>query len=89
MKTPAEPIGLVRGLIGEVTRLRAEKLSAAVAGQRVENQALKDEIARLKHLPPRPPQKPSGMEKATDRPQGGAKGGEDKASRPRRLQAEG
>jgi len=84
--TPAEFIGLVRGLISEVTRLRAEneKLSAALAGQRVENQALKDEIARLKKLPPRPPQKPSGMEKATDRPEGGTKGGEDEASRRRR-----
>jgi hypothetical protein len=82
---PTELIGLVRGLIGEMTRLRAEneKLSAALAGQRVENQALKDEIARLKKLPPRPPQTPSGMEKATDRPEGGTKGGEDEASRRR------
>jgi hypothetical protein len=68
--TPAELIGLVGNLIAEVGRLRAEneKLSEALAMQRVENQALKDEIARLKHLPPRPPLKPSGMEKATNRP---------------------
>src|SRR3954454_5393449 len=35
----------------------------------VENQILKDEIARLKRLPPRPPARPrpsSGMETATD-----------------------
>ncbi len=46
--TPAELIGLVRQLIGEVTRLREEreeneKLSAALAAQRVENQILKDD----------------------------------------------
>ena len=74
--TPAELIGVVRRLIGEVERLREEneKLSAALAGQRVENQTLKDEIARLKHLPPRPPHKPSGMEKATEGPERGAEG---------------
>jgi hypothetical protein len=57
----AELRGLVGLLIAEVRRLQAE------------NQALKDEIARLKGLPPRPPfkAKPSGIEKAT---QPGAEG---------------
>src|SRR5260370_10732543 len=84
--TPAELVVWVGSLLGEVERLRAEneKLSQAVAGLLVENQTLKDEIARLKHLPPRPPHQPSGMEKATDRPEGGAKSDEDGASkRPR------
>jgi len=64
-----ELVGLVRGLIGEVERLREEneKLNAALASTKRENQQLKDEIRRLKGLPPRPPIKPSGMEKATDR----------------------
>src|SRR5580658_7614514 len=84
--TPTELVGLVRRLLGEVERLRAEneKLSATLAGQRVENQALKDEIARLKHLPPRPPQKPSGMEKATDGPERGEENAKDEASKRRR-----
>src|ERR1700759_2643415 len=66
--TPAELIGVVRDLIGEVTRLRSEneKIGASFAKLKVEHQAVKDELARLKHLPPRPPQKPSGMDKATD-----------------------
>jgi hypothetical protein len=84
--TPTELIGLVRNLIAEVGRLRAEneKLGEALARQRVENQALKDEIARLKHLPPRPPLKPSGMDKATDRPAGRAEGEKGEASKRRR-----
>jgi Transposase IS66 family len=63
-----ELVGLVRRLIGEVERLREEneKLSAALAAAHLENQRLKDEIRRLKGLPPRPPFKPSGMEKATE-----------------------
>src|SRR6202034_2074301 len=84
--TPTELVGLVRRLLGEVKRLRAEneKVSAALVGLRVENQTLKDEIARLKQLPPRPPMKPSGMERATDRPEGGAERDEDGASKRRR-----
>jgi len=64
-----ELIGLVRGLIGEVERLRKdnEKLIAGLSAVKRENQTLKDEIRRLKGLPPRPPFKPSGMEKATER----------------------
>ena len=63
-----ELIGLVRGLIGEVERLRKdnEKLIAGLSAVKRENQTLKDEIRRLKGLPPRPPFKPSGMEKATE-----------------------
>src|SRR5450755_4398961 len=69
-------IGVVRELIGEVGRLRAEneKLSGALTHLKTEHQAVKDELARLKNLPPRPPDKPSGMDKATDR--GGSEGGE-------------
>ena len=70
----AELIALVRELIGEVKRVQAEneKLSGALAKLKVEHQAVKDELARLKGLPPRPPHKPSGMDKATD--QSGSKG---------------
>ena len=61
-------IGVVRDLIHEVTRLHSEneKVGGALAKLKVEHQAVKDELARLKHLPPRPPIKPSGMDKATD-----------------------
>src|SRR5713101_3717061 len=67
--TQADLVGVVRELIGEVGRLRAEneKLSGALTKLKTEHQAIKDELARLKNLPPRPPQKPSGMDKATDR----------------------
>src|SRR5271163_4896265 len=88
--THADLIGVVRDLIGEVGRLRAEneKLGGALRKLKVEHQAVKDELARLKNLPPRPPQKPSGMDKATD--QGGSGGGEsgdgEKSSRRRGSQ---
>ena len=83
--SPAELAELVRGLIGEVERLRQEneKLNAAFSALRVENQTLKDEIRRLKGLPPRPPIKPSGMEKATDQ-SGPERPGQPDASPPRR-----
>lgn len=65
--TSPELIGVVRELIGEVTRLRAEneKLGGALAKLKIEHQGAKDELARLKRLSPRPPHKPSGMDKGT------------------------
>src|SRR3954453_257526 len=64
---------LVSDLAGKIARLEqeVEQLRLANSNLRLDNQALKDEIARLKNLPPRPPFKPSGMEKATQpRPTG-------------------
>src|SRR5271166_1073119 len=82
--THADLIGVVRDLIGELTRMRAEteKLDGALAKLRVEHQAVKDELARLKHLPPRPPIKPSGMDKATQAK--GPEAGDEKRSSRRR-----
>jgi hypothetical protein len=50
-----------------------------VAALTTENRTLKDEIARLKELPRRPPDKPSGMERSTE-----AKLGPKKKQRSRR-----
>ena len=79
--THADLIGVVRDLIGEVTRMQAEteKLDGALAKLRVEHQAVKDELARLKHLPPRPPIKPSGMDKSTQAK--GPEAGDEKGGR--------
>src|SRR3954468_23970573 len=70
----------LRELVGTLVAKVAD-LGTANAALKAENQTLRDEVARLKGLPPRPPSRPSGMEQAT----GGAgpdKGG--KRSRRRR-----
>src|ERR1700726_2043014 len=84
--TQADLIGVVRELIGEVGRLRAEneKLSGALTKVKAEHQGVKGELARLKNLPPRPPQKPSGMDKATDRGGSGGKSAKGEKSSRRR-----
>jgi len=77
--TQAEFVGAVRELIGEVTRLRTEneKLGGALAKLKIDHQSVKDELARLKHLPPRPPQEPSGMEMSTNVKEPGGHGDRD------------
>ncbi len=58
---------LVDRLVGEVRRLHLDNaaLQAKVDAQQVTIAALRDKVARLKGLPPRPPSWPSGMEQAT------------------------
>jgi hypothetical protein len=87
---------LVSDLAGKIDRLEqeVERLRLDNSSLHAGNQALKDEIARLKNLPPRPPFKPSGMEKATQprpagqgrRPSRGAK--RDRVTREVTLRAE-
>jgi len=54
----------LRDLVGTLVSKLAD-LGAANLALTVENQALRDEVARLKGLPPRPPSRPSGMEQVT------------------------
>ena len=81
---------VVGRLVGEVRRLhsdnaalqaRVDAQQVTVAALRAENQTLRDEVARLKGLPPRPPSRPSGMEQAT---QPGAAGKDEKRPKPPR-----
>ncbi len=76
-------IGEVRRLQSDSTALRsgAEAQQVTIKALRAENQALRDEVARLKGLPPRPPSRPSGMEQAT---QPGAAGKDEKRPKPPR-----
>jgi len=71
----------LRELVGTLLAKVAE-LGSVIAVLKAENQALRDEVARLKGLPPRPPSRPSGMEKATSGSAGPGKSG--KQSRRRR-----
>jgi hypothetical protein len=73
----AELRDLVGTLVAKVADLGVEN-----AALKAENQALRDEVARLKGLPPRPPARPSGMEQATGGSTGAGKSG--KRSRRRR-----
>src|SRR4051812_24841241 len=77
----AELRDLVGVLVVEVRRLRSDNAAlreadeaqqATITALRAENQVLRDEVARLKGLPPRPPLRPSGMERATEAERPGA-----------------
>jgi len=63
----AELRAVVGALVAEIGALRSstEAQQATISVLRAENQALRDEVARLKGRPPRPPLRPSGMEQAT------------------------
>ncbi len=86
----AELREVVSRLVGKVHRLhsgnaalqaRVDAQQVTITALRAENQALRDEVARLKGLPPRPPLRPSGMEQAT---QPGAAGADEKRLKPPR-----
>jgi len=86
----AELRDVVGRLVVEVRRLHSDNSAlqagvdaqqATIASLRAENQALRDEVARLKGLPPRPRSRPSGMEQATQ--PGAADTGETRPKPPR------
>ena len=57
--TTSEERGVARALIGEMRRLRAkkERLGRKLAKLQIKRQALEDEVARLRRLPPVSPHK--------------------------------
>jgi hypothetical protein len=65
--SPAEVLVFAGGLLAEMVALRSahQDLRRDFVQLKTEHQAVKDELARVKKLPPRPPIKPSGMEKGT------------------------
>ena len=80
---PSEVLAFARGLLAEIMELRSthQDLRRDFAELKIEHQAVKDELARLKKLPPRPPIKPSGMEKATSGAKPEGKSGQPDASK--------
>ena len=83
--SPPEVLGFARGLLAEMRELRSayQDLRRDFAELKIEHQAVKDELARVKKLPPRPPIKPSGMEKATSERKPDKSGDRDGAKRGR------
>ena len=83
--SPPEVLGFARGLLVEMRELRSayQDLRRDFAELKIEHQAVKDELARVKKLPPRPPIKPSGMEKATSERKPDKSGDRDGAKRGR------
>lgn len=69
---------LVGTLVGKFGHL--DSTSAALKAQ---NHALRDEVPRLKGLPPRPPSRPSGLEKAAGAGSAGASEGGKRSRRQR------
>lgn len=93
----SQRLGALEAPLAELGDQLEKKSAAARDALQAENQDLRDEIARLKNLPPRPPFKPPGMEKETNRalckPSGtrrprGAKRDADRVTREEVLTAE-